>query len=39
MMTSPASWRQLTQDAGWTFDDTEAWLTASLAQLLLNHSR
>ena len=35
MMTSPASWRQLTQRAGWTFDQSEAWLTASLAQLLL----
>ncbi|MGP8000230.1 MAG: TetR/AcrR family transcriptional regulator [Streptosporangiaceae bacterium] len=35
MMTSPASWRQLTQRAGWTFDESEAWLTASLAQLLL----
>ena len=35
MMTSPASWRQLTQRACWTFDESEAWLTASLAQLLL----
>jgi AcrR family transcriptional regulator len=35
MMTSPASWRQLTHSAGWTFDDGEAWLTSSLAQLLL----
>jgi AcrR family transcriptional regulator len=35
MMTSPASWRQLTQSARWTFDDSEAWLTASLSQLLL----
>jgi AcrR family transcriptional regulator len=35
MMTSPASWRQLTQRSGWTFDESEAWLTASLAQLLL----
>jgi AcrR family transcriptional regulator len=35
MMTSPASWRQLTQDARWTFDEAEAWLAASLAQLLL----
>jgi TetR/AcrR family transcriptional regulator, regulator of cefoperazone and chloramphenicol sensitivity len=26
MMTAPASWRQLTQRAGWTFDDAEAWL-------------
>ena len=38
LMTSPASWRQLTQRAGWTFDESEAWLTASLAQLLLEPS-
>jgi AcrR family transcriptional regulator len=38
MMTSPASWLQLTQRAGWTFDESEAWLTASLAQLLLDPS-
>jgi len=31
MMTAPANWRQLTQDAGWTFDDGEAWLASSLA--------
>ena len=35
MMTSPASWLQLTQRAGWTFNQSEAWLTESLAQLLL----
>ncbi|MGP0028762.1 MAG: TetR/AcrR family transcriptional regulator [Streptosporangiaceae bacterium] len=35
MMTSPASWLQLTQRAGWTFDQSEAWLTESLTQLLL----
>ena len=35
MMTSPPSWQQLTQRAGWTFDESEAWLTASLTQLLL----
>jgi hypothetical protein len=35
MMTTPASWRQLTHDASWTFDDAEAWLAASLAGLLL----
>ena len=35
MMTSPPSWQQLTQRAGWTFDDSEAWLTESLTQLLL----
>jgi AcrR family transcriptional regulator len=39
MMTAPASWRQLTQDAGWTFDDAEAWLTQSLAKLLLARRR
>src|SRR5208282_2355464 len=26
MMTSPATWRQLTLSAGWTFDEAEAWL-------------
>ena len=35
MMTSPASWRQLTQSAGWTFEDGEAWLTDSITKLLL----
>jgi hypothetical protein len=35
MMTSPSSWRQLTQSAGWTFDDGEAWLADSVTQLLL----
>jgi AcrR family transcriptional regulator len=39
MMTSPANWRQLTQDAGWTFDEAEGWLSASLAQLLLEQNR
>jgi AcrR family transcriptional regulator len=39
MMTSPASWRQLTQRAGWTFDESEAWLTAALALLLLEPGR
>ena len=38
MMTSPASWQQLTQRAGWTFDQSEAWLTESLTQLLLKPS-
>ncbi len=38
MMTSPPSWQQLTQRAGWTFDDSEAWLTESLTQLLLKPS-
>jgi AcrR family transcriptional regulator len=35
MLTAPASWRQLTQRAGWTFDDAEAWLIESLTLLLL----
>jgi AcrR family transcriptional regulator len=35
MMTSPESWRQLTQSAGWTFDDCEGWLTESITKLLL----
>jgi len=39
MMTSPASWRQLTQRSGWSFDEAETWLTASLTQLLLANSR
>ena len=38
MMTSPASWQQLTQRAGWTFDQSEVWLTESLSQLLLEPS-
>jgi AcrR family transcriptional regulator len=38
MMTSNASWRQLTQSAHWSFDDSEAWLTKSLTQLLLSPS-
>lgn len=39
MMTSPASWRQLTHRARWTFDEAEAWLTSSLTQLLLKQNR
>ena len=38
MMTSAASWLQLTRRAGWTFGDAEAWLTESLTQLLLEPS-
>jgi AcrR family transcriptional regulator len=38
MMTAPPSWQQLTQRAGWTFDQSEAWLTESLTQLLLKPS-
>jgi AcrR family transcriptional regulator len=39
MMTSPSSWRQLTDGAGWSFDEAEGWLVASLTQLLLEQSR
>jgi AcrR family transcriptional regulator len=39
MMTSPASWGQLTDRAGWTFDEAETWLTSSLTELLLEQSR
>ena len=39
MMTSPASWRQLTQGAGWSFDDSEVWLTDSVVKLLLVNQR
>jgi AcrR family transcriptional regulator len=38
MMTSPTSWRQLTEGAGWTFDEGETWLANSLGQLLLENS-
>jgi AcrR family transcriptional regulator len=38
MMTSPTSWRQLTEGAGWTFDEGETWLADSLRQLLLKDS-
>ena len=37
LLTSPASWRQLTQQSGWTFAEGEAWLTSSLRELLLDH--
>ena len=39
IMTSPASWRQLTQGAGWSFDDSEVWLTDSVVKLLLVNQR
>jgi len=39
MMTSPTNWRDLTERAGWTFDESEAWLTTSLVQLLLESGR
>jgi AcrR family transcriptional regulator len=35
MMTSPSSWRELTEGAGWTFEEGEAWLANSLGELLL----
>jgi AcrR family transcriptional regulator len=38
LMTSPASWRQLTEDAGWSFDRAESWLVESLARLLLDRA-
>ena len=34
IMTSPASWLQLIGD-GWTFDEAEEWMAASLSSLLL----
>jgi AcrR family transcriptional regulator len=39
MMTSSANWLQLTQNAGWSFDQAEAWLTDSLSQLLLSPNK
>lgn len=39
MMTSNESWQQLTQRAGWNYDEAESWLTASLIQLLLRRRR
>lgn len=35
MMTGPASWDALVASAGWSYDDAERWLTASLQTLLL----
>lgn len=35
VLTSPASWRQLTEDTGWSFDRAEAWMLSSLSTLLL----
>ena len=34
-MTSPGTWRQLTREAGWTFDETEEFLSEALTQLVL----
>lgn len=39
MMTSPASWQQLTRGSGWDFDEAEAWVVESLAKLLLARRR
>jgi AcrR family transcriptional regulator len=39
MMTSPASWQQLTKGAGWQFDEAEDWVVESLAKLLLARRR
>jgi AcrR family transcriptional regulator len=36
VMTSPASWGQLTGDFGWTYDRAETWLVDSLSRLLLD---
>ncbi len=35
MMTSPASWEALVGASGWSYDEGEEWLTASLQTLLL----
>jgi hypothetical protein len=35
MMLLPATWQQLTQRSGWSFEEAEAWLTAALTRLLL----
>lgn len=35
LMASAESWQQLTQRSGWSFDEAEAWITASLIRLLL----
>jgi len=39
MMTSPASWQQLTKGSGWDFDEAEDWVIESLAKLLLARRR
>ncbi len=36
VMTWADTYRNLTQDYGWTFDESEAWLTQSLTTLLLS---
>jgi hypothetical protein len=35
MMTSPAAYASLGDESGWTLDECERWLTASLQTLLL----
>ncbi len=37
-MTSPGTWRQLTREAGWTFDETEEFLAEALTKLVLTAS-
>jgi hypothetical protein len=39
LMTAPASWLQLTDDAGWSWDEAEGWVVTSLTRLLLARSR
>jgi len=39
MMTSAATWQQLTSGAGWSFDEAEEWLATSPAQLPLRRGR
>jgi AcrR family transcriptional regulator len=39
MMTSPASWLQLTGEDGWTYDEAEEWITTSLTALILRAGR
>ena len=36
VMTSPDNWRQLTGDFGWSYAQTEAWMTDSLRTLLMH---
>lgn len=37
-MTSPPTWRQLTDESGWTFDEAEEWLVGALVTLLLGET-
>jgi AcrR family transcriptional regulator len=39
LMTAPSSWLQLTEDAGWSYDEAESWLVMSLTRLLLARAR